>query len=90
VLWRIADAESATLDEQEGVHLEPPRYRRIEVAVSTPPGERLACLAYQVVTPAAEHVAPSAAYLDTMLRGAAAAGLPHDYVVHIEALAARP
>ena len=89
-VWRIDEREGAILDRQEGVHRSPPRYRRLEVNVATPSGEQLACLAYQVVTPAAEHVAPSASYLETMLAGARAAGLDADYVAQIAALGARP
>ncbi len=72
------------------MHGTPPRYRRLEVSVATPAGEQLACLAYQVVTPAAEHIAPSASYLDAMLAGARAAGLDAAYVAQIVTLAARP
>ncbi len=87
VVWRIDAEDGAALDRQEGVHASPPRYRRIEVSVTTPSGDLLECLAYQVVEPEAEHIAPSAAYLGTMLRGARAAGLPEAYVARIEAIA---
>ena len=70
------------------MHATPPRYRRIEVAVTTPGGDFLDCLAYQVMEPEADHIAPPAAYLDTMLRGARAAGLPEAYITQIEAIAA--
>ena len=88
IVWCIAAAEGDALDRQEGVHATPPRYRHIEVTVTTPGGEALDCLAYQVAEPQAEHIAPSAAYLETMLRGARAAGLPEAYVARIEAIAA--
>ena len=88
VVWRIDAVDGAALDRQEGVHASPPRYRRIEVAVTTPGGDVLDCLAYQVVEPEAEHVAPSAAYLGTMLRGARDAGLPESYAARIDAIAA--
>lgn len=87
VVWRIDAEDRDALDRQEGVHASPPRYRRIEVAVTTADGEALECLAYQVATLEAEHIAPSAAYLETMLRGARAAGLPETYVAAIEAIA---
>lgn len=87
VAWRIDAADGDALDRQEGAHASPPRYRRTEVTVTTPGGEVLDCLAYQVVEPQAEHIAPSAAYLETMLRGARAAGLPEAYVARIEAIA---
>ena len=75
------------LDRQEGVHRSPPHYRRLEIAVTTPGEERLECLAYQVVTPAAEHVPPAASYIETMLAVARAAGLSAAYVAQISALA---
>ena len=86
-VWRIDEREGAVLDRQEGVHHSPPRYRRLQVSVATPHGAQLACFAYQVVTPAAEHIAPSASYLQTMLAGARAAGLSADYVAGIQAIA---
>lgn len=88
IVWRIAAAEGDALDRQEGVHATPPRYRRIEVTVTTLGGAALDCLAYQVVEPEAEHIAPSDAYLGTMLSGARAAGLPEAYIARIEAIAA--
>ena len=87
VVWRIPAGEGAALDRQEGVHAQPPRYRRLEVAVTTAAGAVLDCLAYQVAEPEAEHVAPSAAYLETMLRGAREAGLPPAYVARLAAIA---
>ena len=87
VVWRIDSADGDALDRQEGVAASPPRYRRIEVAVTAAEGEVVDCLAYQVAEPQAEHIAPSAAYLGTMLRGARSAGLPGGYLARIEASA---
>lgn len=89
-VWRIPVAERAALDRQEGLHLDPPHYRRIEVRVTTPEGTSVDCLAYQVATREAEHVAPSAAYLATMLRGASEVGVPRSYLAPIEAAAGLP
>ena len=86
-VWRIPIAERGALDRQEGLHLDPPRYRRVEVRVTTPDGATLDCAAYQVATREAAHIAPSAAYLATMLRGAAEAGLSASSVAAIEAAA---
>lgn len=86
-VWRVALAERDALDRQEGLHLDPPHYRRIEVTVTTPDGAPLDCLAYQVATREAAHIAPSAAYLGTMLRGAEEVGLPAEYVAAMEAVA---
>ena len=89
-VWRIPLAERDALDRQEGLHLDPPHYRRIEVTVTTPDGAALDCLAYQVATREAPHIAPSAAYLGTMLRGAEEVGLPAEYVAAMEAVATHP
>lgn len=86
-VWRIPLDERPTLDRQEGLHLDPPHYRRIAVTVTTPDGADLECLAYQVATREAEHVAPSPAYLDVMVRGAAEVGLPAGYVDGMQAAA---
>ena len=86
-VWRVPLAERDALDRQEGLHLDPPHYRRIEVTVTTRDGVSLDCLAYQVATREASHIAPSAAYLGTMLRGAEEVGLPAEYVAAMEAVA---
>lgn len=79
-VWRIPLDERPALDRQEGLHLDPPHYRRIAVTVTTPGGDDLECAAYQVATREAAHIAPSPAYLGTMLQGAAEVGLPQAYV----------
>ena len=86
-VWRIAITERDALDRQEGLHLDPPHYRRIEVTVTTPDGAALDCVAYQVATREAAHIAPSAAYLGTMVRGAVEVGLPEAYVAGMEGVA---
>ena len=86
-VWRIPLDERPALDRQEGLHLDPPHYRRIGVTVTTRDGTDLECLAYQVATREAAHIAPSTTYLDTMLRGAAEVGLPEGYVEALEAVA---
>ena len=85
-VWCIAADEGARLDRQEGVHATPPRYCRLDVTVATPDGEPLDCLAYQVIAPEADHVPPSRAYHETMLRGARACGLPSHYVENLAAI----
>ena len=79
-VWRIPLDERPALDRQEGLHLDPPHYRRLAVTVTTPGGDDLECAAYQVATREAAHIAPSPAYLGTMLSGAAEVGLPPGYV----------
>ena len=86
-VWRIPLDERPALDRQEGLHLDPPHYRRIAVTVTTPDGADFECLTYQVATREAEHIAPSPAYLDTMVRGAAEVGLPAGYVDGMQAAA---
>lgn len=86
-VWRIPLDERPALDRQEGLHLAPPHYRRLVVTVTTPGGDDLECAAYQVATREAAHIAPSPAYLGTMLRGAAEVRLPAGYVVAMQAVA---
>lgn len=86
-VWRIPLDERPALDRQEGLHLDPPHYRRIVVTVTAPDETDLKCLAYQVATREAAHIAPSSSYLDTMLRGAAEVGLPAGYVDGLQAAA---
>lgn len=87
-VWRIPLAERDALDRQEGLHRTPPHYRRVQVVVTAPRGETIACLAYQVATREAAHIAPAPAYLGTMLRGAADVGLPPAYVASMRRAAA--
>ena len=87
-LWLIDAEEAAALDAQEGVHATPPRYLRAHVEVERADSERVRCLAYRVAPAAADvaELAPSAAYRDTMLRGARAFDLPAAYVARLAAL----
>ena len=91
-IWLIDAVDAPTLDAQEGVHANPPRYRReqveVEIAASSPAGKRVRCLVYRVNdrVASASELAPSAAYRDTMLRGARAFALPAAYVARLAAL----
>ena len=90
-LWLIVSREADALDAQEGVDARPPRYRRVEIEVERPSGERAWCLAYRVASPGAgAELPPSRDYRDTMLRGARAAALPDAYVARIAALPPAP
>ncbi len=91
-LWLIEAAEAPALDAQEGVQLSLPRYLRVRLEVERAAGDRVRCLAYRVATgaAAASELAPSAAYRDTMLRGARAFGLPAAYVDRLAALPVAP
>ncbi len=71
-LWLIASREADALDAQEGVDARPPRYRRVEIEVERPSGERAWCLAYRVASPGAgAELPPSRDYRDTMCAGPA-------------------
>lgn len=89
LVWNIPLAEAPALDRQEGLHLDLPAYRHYEVTVDlTEPahGPPVTCHSYRVVTPSTDHIPPSRAYLDTMLRGARHAALPAAYVAALEAV----
>ena len=85
-LWTIAGEHGRVLDEQEGVFRDPPAYRRYRVTVATTSADSVTCRSYQVVSPDARGFAPSPAYLDTILRGARACGLPAHYIAQLEAI----
>ncbi len=86
-LWVIAPGESRGLDEQEGIFRDPPAYRRLQVEVETPTGDRVHCRTYQVANPDPAGFAPSPAYKQTMLSGALELGLPSTYLARLEAIA---
>jgi gamma-glutamylcyclotransferase (GGCT)/AIG2-like uncharacterized protein YtfP len=81
-LWLIDEEHSEPLDRQEGLFRDPPAYRRIQVALETANGDLVTCRSYEV----ADTHLPSPAYLETMLRGARAIGLPDHYVATLEAI----
>lgn len=83
VLWRLRPEHWAILDDYEDV--DERRYERVTLVVERPDGERCAAQLYRVVTPRGEGL-PSRDYLDTLLEGAKAHGLPPAYVATLEAL----
>ena len=85
-LWVIDGWHSKALDEQEGVFRDPPAYRRYEVTVTTPGGDRVTCRSYQVATPNPDGFLPSPAYKQTIVRGALACGLPAEYRARLDAI----
>ena len=85
-LWVIDGTHAHALDEQEGVFRDPPAYRRVTVEVTTVAGDVVRCRCYRVVRPDPDEFAPSPAYLETLLRGARARGLPADYIARLEAI----
>jgi len=85
-LWAVGGEHSRALDDQEGVFRAPPAYKRYPVTVTTAAGDSVSCRSYRVVEPDADGFAPSPAFLDALLRGARAVGLPADYVSSLEAI----
>ena len=85
-LWMIDEAHSEPLDRQEGLFRDPPAYRRIRVELETANGDLVTCRSYEVADPHPDGYLPSPAYLETMLRGARAIGLPEHYVAELEAI----
>jgi len=78
VVWIKHNSTIASLDEQEGVHLE--IYKPIFVEVTTTEGEVLKCRCYQQITELEEDRRPSAVYKNVMVRGARENGVPEDYI----------
>ena len=85
-LWLIDEEHSEPLDRQEGLFRDPPAYQRLRVQLETPAGDLITCRSYQVANPHPDGYLPSPAYLDTMLRGARAIGLPQHYIAALEAI----
>lgn len=79
VLYEIDDACLASMDKVEGV---PTAYRRERVAVFAAQGQRLEAITY-MANRTGEFL-PSKAYLEVILRGARAHGLPAEYIRMLE------
>lgn len=82
VLWTISATDEDALDRCEGVHLG--RYGRREMTVHGPEGEAEA-LVY--VDPDVEPGSPRKGYLERVVGGARAFGLPEAYVGELESWA---
>ncbi|HKJ23930.1 MAG TPA: gamma-glutamylcyclotransferase family protein [Myxococcota bacterium] len=83
VVWEIAVAELVSLDPYEG------GYERVRLAAETDDGSSLEVEVY-VSERRSEDRVPFDWYLEHVLRGARAHGLPEDYVAWLEAVTARP
>jgi gamma-glutamylcyclotransferase len=87
VVYRLNDADLATLDKREGYdptkspHVN--RYTRQPVRVLMN-GAPLECITYFARTEPGEHI-PSADYLSTIIAGAVENGLPASYVATLKA-----
>jgi gamma-glutamylcyclotransferase (GGCT)/AIG2-like uncharacterized protein YtfP len=78
VLYELDEAHLDALDRKEGNGW---AYRREPVRVSSSPdGAEHEALAYRVIEPSANEVAPSAAYLHALADAARARDLPDAYV----------
>ncbi|XP_015510107.2 gamma-glutamylcyclotransferase [Neodiprion pinetum] len=90
-IWEIDNSDIASLDQQEGV--EDKLYFSKIVDIETPNGSFLKCKVYQQCNNPQEHLTgnllpqdrrPSAAYRDTILKGARESGIPSDYIKFLE------
>lgn len=86
VLYDLTAGHVAALDRHEGLDRTPPRYRRADLVVDQD-GARVAAFTYLglpddvLVEPR-----PSRRYLDAIIAGARARGLPPDYVAVLEGI----
>jgi len=79
VLYEVDEACIANMDRVEGV---PTAYRREPVTVFDDAGQPQEAITY-VANPTGEFL-PSRSYLEVILRGARAYGLPAEYIAHLE------
>lgn len=79
VIWKIHSNEFWELDEKE----DPKAYVRKKVSVNTLSGESHSCHIYEAI-PQPGVFKPGKDYLKILVRGAREAGLPDDYVTHLE------
>ena len=88
VLGVVYPASAATLERMDSFEH---GYDRLAVRVTAQDGAAIAAVAY-IVRPAAtvQLGVPSAAYLQTILRGAREHGLPDDYVDAVATIASAP
>jgi gamma-glutamylcyclotransferase len=81
VLYEVDEACIASMDRVEGV---PTAYRRQRVKILDSAGEPQEATTY-VASPTGDFL-PSRSYLEVILRGARAYGLPPEYIAHLERL----
>jgi gamma-glutamylcyclotransferase len=79
VLYEVDDACLASMDRVESV---PTAYRRERVTVFDDAGQPQEAITY-VANPTGDFL-PSRSYLEVILRGARAYGLPTEYIAHLE------
>lgn len=78
-VFEMCEADLAALDRNEGVHLNPPAYARVQVQVLTLDGHPLDAITYEVFNKSADGYAPNAEYLGLIADGASKWGLPQAY-----------
>jgi gamma-glutamylcyclotransferase (GGCT)/AIG2-like uncharacterized protein YtfP len=82
-IWLISESESDALDRQEGVHLSPQGYHRLEVKIRGSNGRQYTCRTYEVSSREGFGLLPSPAYKSTLVRGSRYCDLPSDYQIYI-------
>lgn len=87
VLYDLSDDHVAALDRHEGLDRIPPRYRRAELTVEQDWAEVAAYTYLGLPDDMLVEPRPSRRYLDAIVTGARARGLPPDYVAVLEAIA---
>ncbi|XP_045101680.1 gamma-glutamylcyclotransferase-like [Portunus trituberculatus] len=84
VVWELANEDMVNLDRQEGVHQK--IYRAMDVKVETEKGDHVEARSYQIIRPLEDDRRPSYVYMDVIIRGAKANGLPEDYIKFLESI----
>ncbi len=87
VLYDLTAAHVAALDHHEGLDRTPPRYRRADLAVEQDGMATVAFTYLGLPDDVLPEPRPSRRYLDAILVGARARGLPPDYIAALEAIA---
>jgi gamma-glutamylcyclotransferase len=79
VVYELSEADLAELDGQEGAHLTPPAYMRLNVQVVGVDGQVWDAITYEVANKAADVHVPSTEYLGLIKAGALKWDLPQAY-----------
>jgi gamma-glutamylcyclotransferase (GGCT)/AIG2-like uncharacterized protein YtfP len=86
-LYELSAADLEALDAKE--YAAEGGYRRRDVEVETPDGERHAAVTYEVVTKEPRELAPKQEYIALLQRGARERGLPQAWIALLEELPKR-
>jgi len=85
-LYDIDEVDLATIDEKEGTTID--AYKRMRVTVLTLAEEPVEAITYKVVKEEPAEVTPSSEYVDGLIAGARACGLPQPYLAFLDAIRA--